>query len=75
MRKCRYPHCHQDVHKTWALVPLCKEHYESIAKETQRYYQGQGRQKISDDERAYYHTIKPLIPWMKKEVNHEIHRS
>lgn len=74
MSKCRYPHCNQDAYKTWSLVHLCKEHYQSIVKETKRYYEGQGRQKISDDERAFFHAIKPMIPWMKKGENHEICR-
>lgn len=74
MEQCKYPDCCQEAHKTWSLVPLCKEHYDSIVQETHMYYYGKGRARLDYDEREVFLAIKPHIPWMKKGENHEVCR-
>lgn len=69
MNFCKFPDCRNEAYKTWALVPLCKEHYESIKLETEMYYNGEGKNRLSYSEREIFLSIKPHIPWMKGEKN------
>lgn len=63
---CKFPGCNKPSYKTWALVPLCKEHYGGIVEETKHFYSNQASQKIYDDERFIFHSIKHHIPWARK---------
>ncbi|MDF1511449.1 hypothetical protein Gp_5 [Bacillus phage vB_Bacillus_1020A] len=66
MERCKVPECRKEVHDTWALVPLCKEHYEDMKIETHRYYHGKGGLKISHEEREIFHSIAHEIPWARR---------
>jgi hypothetical protein len=65
-QKCNYPGCHQAATKSWALVPLCPTHFYEVHDETQRYYNGRGEMKVTQDERKNYFAIAHLTPWKGK---------
>lgn len=60
---CKYPDCDKRARKTWALVPLCDEHYEAIRSETAWYYKGTTNATYAD--RTEYMKIAKLIPWSR----------
>lgn len=61
---CKYPSCHIDATHTWALVPLCQEHYEAIKTETETYYTS-SMKGHELERRPQYMQISRLIPWSK----------
>ncbi|WP_046655304.1 hypothetical protein [Paenibacillus larvae] len=69
MNKCEYPGCKKAAQETFALVPLCKWHCNTITEETRQYYGNRSpKYKI---QRPMYCKIARLIPWSRvsrKEV-------
>ncbi|CAH1054069.1 hypothetical protein [Paenibacillus pseudetheri] len=73
MEECRCHHghhCHSVATHTWALVPLCQEHFETVKKETELYY----KKRIAYAARLTYLSIIHLIPWSRKEWGYAIRR-
>jgi hypothetical protein len=64
---CKYPDCSESTYGTWALVPLCKAHFEAIHKETFTYYR-LITSKNEKRERPNYTKIAHLIPWSKMRL-------
>ncbi|MEB3103065.1 hypothetical protein [Ferviditalea candida] len=62
MSKCQYPNCRHPASVTWALVPVCQEHWKSIYLETVQYY----RKAISREQRVVYAEIESLTPWQRR---------
>lgn len=60
MGVCQYPQCRNLASTTWARVPLCDGHYESIRAETVSYYRSS---TIKYSDRPHYLKIARLIPW------------
>lgn len=66
--KCQYPHCGREASETWALVPLCKGHYEDIRIETYAYYRGRRNRNVvisNQSDRVSYLEISHLIKWSR----------
>jgi hypothetical protein len=63
IEKCKYPECGYRAEKTWALVPLCHAHFETIREETLRFYRLYSCVNYSD--RRHYLKIAHLIPWSR----------
>lgn len=70
MEECRCPNCNSAATHTWALVPLCQEHFEAVKQETHLYY----KKRIAYSARLTYMSISFLIPWSRKEWGHAIRR-
>lgn len=69
MRKCKYPNCKGHATKTWALVPLCEGHFETIQTETTMFYKrAMSRNSVSAESRVHYLKIKPFTPWGNKSI-------
>lgn len=60
--RCRYPGCNTSPRMTWALVPLCVEHWENIKIETNRFYK-RGNSRNYEQMRPHYLKIAHLTPW------------
>lgn len=70
MELCKCPDCESEATQTWALVPLCQDHFEAVKKETDLYYR-----KISAySARLTYMSIVHLIPWSRKEWGYALRR-
>lgn len=65
MGECRYPGCFCDAVITYALVPICIEHYLKITQETAMYYEGRLDRYA---ERRHLLKINHMIPWRNKEL-------
>lgn len=62
MERCNYPGCNKVATESWALVPLCEDHYLKIQAETNFYYNPTSvRMKYED--RTEYLKIAEQIPW------------
>lgn len=76
-KRCNYPECKNEPSKTWALVPLCELHHETIRLETgylggpgyygKKYFNGIPIN--SDVDRTHYNQISHLIPWSKANMD------
>lgn len=62
--RCKLPDCKVTATKTWALVPICEGHHETIEAETDKYYLARSN-KPEHMVRPYYMQISHLIPWSK----------
>ncbi|WP_019536566.1 hypothetical protein [Paenibacillus ginsengihumi] len=60
---CKYPSCTRKATSTFALVPLCGDHYDDIHAETIRYYRVTTKMQYA--EREHYLKIAKLIPWSR----------
>ncbi|CAH1215181.1 hypothetical protein PAECIP111891_04224 [Paenibacillus allorhizoplanae] len=54
---CNFPECTAVGRKTWALLPLCLDHHETIRLETLKYYAN----RMPYEHRQYYLQIARLI--------------
>jgi hypothetical protein len=54
---CNYPECKAIAKKTWALLPLCYGHHDTIRLETLKYYAN----RMPYDSRQHYLQIARLI--------------
>lgn len=70
MEHCKCPNCHSAATHTWALVPLCQEHFEAMKRETELYY----KKRIAYAARLTYISIIHLIPWSRKEWGYALRR-
>lgn len=61
-KRCNVRYCRHPATDTWALVPVCEEHYGEIRLEQIRYYRG----KINADERLTLQAIQHLTPWGRR---------
>lgn len=72
VKKCKYPNCNNHAEKTFALVPLCEKHFDSINRETSLFYKkGMKGQKFNAREdaiRREYAKIAYLISWSKERL-------
>ena len=64
IERCKYPGCGKRGDKTWALVPLCGDHFETIRAESKKYFAGSQHMKYED--REHYRKIAKLIPWSQE---------
>jgi hypothetical protein len=64
---CKYPGCKMRSHTTFALIPLCNEHNETIRRETDLYYNKRLNAKLSEL-RPHYRKIEKLIPWSQARM-------
>jgi hypothetical protein len=68
---CSYPGCTIPASKTWANVPLCIGHHDTIQTETLLYYKrGESRKQtpgIEKGKRLHYSKIAYLTLWKRKE--------
>lgn len=60
--QCNFPKCKQQTQGTWALVPLCTDHLETIQEETDLYY----IKKLTYEGRENYLQIAERIPWSRR---------
>ena len=61
-KRCQFPDCPDFSKHTWANVPLCTFHYETIMSETEEHY-AVGNRRFSYEDRYFYLKIAHLIPW------------
>lgn len=64
---CTMPGCTERAETTFALLPLCQLHNESIVHETLDYYRknpNAGEKNL----RPIYRKIDALIPWSRKRM-------
>ncbi|NOV04743.1 hypothetical protein [Paenibacillus planticolens] len=54
---CKYPDCRAVARNTWAFVPLCPGHHQTIRFETMNYYAN----RFGYSHRQHYHQIEPLV--------------
>lgn len=71
MEHCKCSDCRSVATHTWALVPLCQEHFEEVKKETELYY----KKRIAYAARVNYLSIMYLIPWSRKGWGYAISRN
>ncbi|MCC2250514.1 hypothetical protein JUJ52_11130 [Virgibacillus sp. AGTR] len=68
--KCNYPECNKSAATSFALVPLCVDHFVLIRDETNKYYQSNSKvgNHMKHIEREHYHKISHLTPLLNKEA-------
>lgn len=64
MQRCGYPDCRALSAGTFALVPLCQGHLDTIQQETRKWYAGQ-RIMNYEEQRAEYLHIADQVPWSR----------
>lgn len=64
---CTMPECKDRADSTFALIPICEMHKESIMLEALDYY-GKHPNSAEKNLRPLYRKIDSLIPWSRKRM-------